>query len=147
MDIKYYSITNDINTSKRSYVLLKDNKEIGSVEGYLLSESTFSAVVNIFPAFQDNGYGFEVFKTVFEELNTNNKVNTIRGMWCSSKEYNHSENGISTNLNEFLKKRQTHSDIESVFMTPTGKWVKKLGFNNANIIKNSEEEVIVDFTK
>lgn len=36
---------------------------------------------------------------------------------------------------------------EACWSTPTGKWLRKLGFNNLNIVQNSSEEVIVDFKK
>ena len=49
-------------------------------------------------------------------------------------------------LYQFQKLRQTYTDEESVFLTPTGKWMKKIGYIHANIVSISNEEVIVDYT-
>lgn len=145
MAIEYYSINGKNTLSKRSYAVLEGGVQIGSVEAYINQDGVLISAVNIFPEFQGAGKGYEVFESVFNEINNIQIVQIIRGVWCVSEEYNHCENGMSTNLNEFQKLRQTKSDEESVFLTPTGKWAIKLGFNNANIISISNNEVIVDY--
>lgn len=147
MAIQYHNFTKNNTASYKSYNIFEEETEIGSASGGLYRDNVFMAVINIFPEFQGKGIGFNVFETIFNEINEVEKISTIRGVWCVANEYNHCENGMSTNLNEFQKQRQTKSDLESVFLTPTGKWAKRLGFNNANIIRNNAEEVTVDFTR
>lgn len=142
MNIEFYSIKSSNSSNSLNYVLLKDGKEIGSAEGYV-NKGALISVINIFPEYQEKGVGFEVFQKILNEVE---KIQKIRGVWCVSDEYSYCKNGMSTNLFEFLKNRETHSDIESAFLTPTGKWMKKLGFIHANIISVSNEEVIVDYT-
>lgn len=147
MTIRYYNLSTEDNPRHKSYILFDGNKEIGSVSGNLFPESIFISIINIFPDFQGKGIGFEVFNTVFNEINNFEEIKTIRAVWCVADEYNHCENGMSTNLNEFQKQRQTKSEQESCFLTPTGKWATRLGFNNAKIIRLNDDEVSVDFTR
>jgi hypothetical protein len=146
MDIEFYSIKSSNSPNSLNYVLLKDENEIGSAEGYI-DNGVLISVINIFPDYQEKGVGFEVFKKILNELNEVEKIQKIRGVWCVSDEYSDCKNGMSTNLYEFLKNRESNSDIESAFLTPTGKWVKKLGYNNVEIISVSQTETIVDFFK
>lgn len=147
MALEYHNLELTNNPLKKNYSIFENNNEVGYVTGDVGVENVLIATVNIFPKFQGEGKGFEAFEKVFNEINQVEQINTIRGVWCISEEYNHCENGMSTNLNEFQKHRQTKSDEESAFLTPTGKWVKKLGFNKLNIISISNQEVIVDFSK
>lgn len=145
MAIEYYNFDGLSNSRKKNYILLENGVQIGSVEGGLYPDNMFITAINIFPDFQGKGIGYEVFEKVFNEINNFEKIEIIRGAWNKSEEYNHCDNGMSTNLNEFQKLRQTKSDEESVFLTPTGKWVRRLGFSNAKIIRISNNEVIVDY--
>lgn len=147
MAIEYLNSDTTNNQLKKNYNLIENNTEIGYITGDVDNENVLIATVNIFPNFQGRGIGFEAFEKVYNEINHVEQINTIRGIWCVSEEYNHCENGMSTNLNEFQKHRQSKSNEESAFLTPTGKWAKKLGFNEVNIISICNTEVIVDFSK
>lgn len=147
MSIEYYNQELTNNPLKKNYSIFENDNEVGYITGDVGNENVLIFTVNIFPEFQGKGKGFEAFEKVYNEINQVEQINTIRSVWCVSEEYNHCENGMSTNLNEFQKQRQTKSNEESAFLTPTGKWVKRLGFNNVNIINVSNQEVIVDFSK
>ncbi|MFC4738580.1 hypothetical protein ACFO3U_01080 [Flavobacterium ponti] len=147
MAIEYLDLKTTNNPLRRNYTILESNNEIGYITANVGYENILIATVNIFPEFQGKGKGFNAFEKIYNELSQIVQIETIRGVWCVSEEYNHCENGMSTNLNEFQKHRQTKSDEESAFLTPTGKWVRKLGFNKIKIKSISLEEVIVDFSR
>ncbi len=147
MALEYHNQELTNNPLKKNYSIFENNNEVGYVTGEVGIENVLIATVNIFPEFQGRGIGFDAFEKIYYEINQVEQIKIIRGVWCVSEEYNHCENGMSSNLNEFQKHRQTKSDEESAFSTPTGKWVKKIGFNRINIISISNQEVIVDFFK
>ena len=84
MALEYQNI-NEIKTpSKRSYAVLEGGIQIGSVEAYINPDGVFISVVNIFPEFQGKGKGYEVFETVFNEINNLQVVKIINYYFVST---------------------------------------------------------------
>lgn len=134
----------------KAYVIVNDQQEtIGSVEGNVNNYGELVAVVKLYTEeYQKKGIGFYSFKRVFDELNNVVEIKTLKGCWCKDIEFQHFENGMSTNLKIFFSKRALGLTIEeSAFETPTGKWAKKLGFAKCELKKCTEEEVWIDFKK
>ena len=147
MKIEYQSIKMDEDPLNKNYNFIIDGIHAGSIEGKLCLDNIYISVVNIFPEFQRKVIGYEVFKTVFNEINDVEEIKIFRAVWCSDEQYNHCKNGMSTNLHEFKKHRETKTEKESVFLTPTGKWVSKLSFTNIQSIRVTDSEVTVDLIK
>ena len=146
MNIQYIAFTEQ-EELKRSYQIKDNDKEIGSVEGYLIEYGVLVTVVKIFnPNYKKKGLGFAAFKKVFDELNGFISIKRIRGCWCSGGEFQDFENGMSTNLKVFTENLENGKDEQDcAFLTPTGKWAKKLGYSKCNIMSKSISEVTVDF--
>jgi hypothetical protein len=149
MAIKYAGIGLNIKKDYLSYQITNDeNEDIGTIEGSGNKYGEFLSVIKVYnPKFQKKGLGFQFFKKAFDEIDANYPISLIKGSWHKGGEFQDFEDGMSTNLKIYLENLKTMSQIDSAFSTPTGKWVKKLGFNQCNIITNSTDEVVVEFTK
>lgn len=135
-DFLSYQITND------------ENEDIGTIEGAGNIYGEFVSVIKIYnPKFQNKGLGFQCFKKAFDEIDANYPISLIKGSWHKGGEFQDFEDGMSTNLKTYLENLKTKNQIDSAFSTPTGKWVKKLGFNHCSIVRSSTDEVLVEFTK
>jgi len=130
-------------------IFTNDKKEhIGTIEGYILKNNDFFSVVRINPEFQGKGFGFEAFNKVFQELNAKNNITEIHGSWHKDEEFSDCIDGMSTNLKAFKEESKMKTNLsECAFITPTGKWAKKLGFNTCEILQNSDTTVKVVFKK
>jgi hypothetical protein len=132
-----------------SYQITNEAKEdIGTAEGSGNKNGVFVSIVKIYnPKFQKAGLGFISFKKVFDEINANHPISIIKASWHKGGEFKDFEKGMSTNLLIFKNNLNIMSEKESVFSTPTGKWVRKIGFSKYGIVTNSDEEVVINFTK
>jgi len=138
------------NKKEVKYILFTDDKKelIGTIEGYIFNNNEFFSVVRINPEFQSKGFGFEAFNKVFQELNTKNNINIIHGSCHEDEEFSDCIDGMSTNLKAFKEESKMKTNLsECAFITPTGKWAKKLGFNTCEILQNSDTTVKVVFKK
>lgn len=144
-----YVKTESINDTYVSYQITNEAEEdIGTAEGSGNKNGEFVSIIKIYnPKFQRAGLGFHSFKKVFDEINSNYPVSLIKASWHKGGEFKDFEEGMSTNLLIFQRNLKTMSEEESVFSTPTGKWVKNIGYKNYNLLKNTDEEVILNFTK
>jgi hypothetical protein len=131
-----------------NYDIIENGQQIGTIEAGN-TKGIFISSIDVFANFQNQGYGFEAFKKIFNEMNAVETIHTIRASWHESPLFSHVTNGMSTNLTIYLQSLQTKNKIDSAFSTPTGKWVKKLGFRNCQILSHSldNKHVEVDFTK
>lgn len=93
------------------------------------------------------GFGFEAFSKVFDELNETTPIKRIKGSWHRDEEFQDFEEGMSANLKSFLIKEKGKSDEAAAYKTPTGKWAKRLGFNECVVISVSRESTQVDLKK
>jgi hypothetical protein len=156
-NLKSDSFEFDIDSKKDSkkkislnYNLFSEDKKdnIGYIEGYISEGNVFISVVRIYPNFQNKGFGFEAFKKVFQELNAENNITKICGSWHKDEEFSECECGMSTNLKIFKEEsKENTNQFECAFKTPTGKWAKKLGFDNCTVLLDSDTTVEVVFTK
>lgn len=156
-NLKSDSLEFDIDSVKDSkkknslkYNLFSEDKKenIGYIEGYASKDNEFISVVRINPDFQNKGFGFEAFNKVFQELNTVNNITKICGSWHKDEEFSEVEGGMSTNLKTFKEEsKENTNQSECAFKTPTGKWAKKLGFDNCTVLRDSDTTVEVVFTK
>lgn len=149
MDIQFIP-TGEQDVLRRNYFISNIEKEdIGSAEGYLNDHGELLSVIKIYNSdYQKRGYGFIAFKKIFDELNSEITITTIIGSWHSGEEFQDFEEGMSTNLKEFIRCQEMGKDFEEcVFSTPTGKWALKLGFSNCKLSKLEFDEVVVKFTK
>jgi hypothetical protein len=154
MNIKLIPLFNDetfpTSDYSKAYLIENDQQEpIGSVEGSVNNYGELVTVVKLHTKeYQKKGIGFYSFKRVFDELNNVVEIKILKGSWCKDGEFQHYEDGMSTNLKIFFSKRALGLTIEeSAFETPTGKWAKKIGFEKCDLKKCTEEEVWIDFKK
>lgn len=148
MDI-IFDKTDSIKDEYVFYQITNEAKEdIGTVEGFGNKNGVFVSIVKIYNLkFQKVGLGFISFKKVFDEIHSNHPISIIKASWHKGGEFQDFENGMSTNLLIFQNILNKMSEKESVFSTPTGKWVRRIGFNQYGIIINTKEEVVINFTK
>jgi len=146
MDIQFTNKTTSVSGIK--YDIIDNTQHIGTVE-VGIDKGVFLCSIDILANLQGQGYGFKAFEKIFNQINSTQTIHTIRGSWHESPLYSHVPSGMSTNLSIYLQSLQTKSKIDSAFSTPTGKWVKKLGFHNCKILPHSQnnKHVEVDFTK
>ena len=138
------------NNHHKAYIITDDNDiEIGQVEGNLNDYGEFITVVKLYSSQnQRKGLGFNAFNKVYNELNETLPVEIIKGSWHSGEEFESYEEGMSTNLKKFFEEKENgKNDQEAAFQTPTGKWAKKLGYEECNVISVSRESTQVDFIK
>ncbi len=143
MDFKYYILSR--RSHQVSYAILsREDDEIGLVEGWLNDEGGLTSVVMVNSEYQGMKIGYKSFIKVFEELNENIRIKYFKASWNSGDEYSDFEDGMSTNLRIFQNCKKNNDCNFCVFKTPTGKWMKKIGFNNfkINLITNEQVEVI-----
>lgn len=127
--------------------LLNSHEQVGTYEFYVKDES-FVAAINIFPEFQNKGIGFYVFKSCFEELNKSNTLNYFIASWSFDKEYSHLPHQQSVNLTAFQNSINTGMDEDkALWETPSGKWLKRIGFTTASLTQRDNEGVKAVFTK
>lgn len=130
------------------HITNKDNDDIGTVEGSGNQNGVFVSVVKIYNIdFQKTGLGFKSFKKVFDEIDSIYPITVIKASWQRGGEFEDFEKGMSTNLLIFRNNLLEMNEKQSVFSTPTGKWVQKIGFSNYTIITNNDDNVIINFTK
>ncbi|WP_276168244.1 hypothetical protein [Zobellia alginiliquefaciens] len=147
MKITYFDDNPETKDSK-SYTILNENVEpIGSVEGNINKYGVLTSVVRINLEYQQKGLGFKSFSKVFDELNKEVEIKKIIGSWNKDEEFADCENGMSTNLKIFLDCISNEKPEYCAFKTATGKWAKKLGFNNCNIVRKSTESATIEFYK
>lgn len=147
MKITYYN-DNPESIGSKSYTILNEKEEqIGSVEGYINKYGELTSVVRINPEYQKQGLGFKSFSKVFDELNKEVEIKKIIGSWNQDEEFADCENGMSTNLKIFLNCIKENDPEKCAFKTATGKWVKKLGFNNCNVRSKSAHSATIEFYK
>ena len=146
MEILYYP-NNKTDKSINYTILNLKNEEIGSVEGYLNDVGSFFSVVKIKEEYQRLGLGFTAFEKVFNEINSKYEILKITGSWHKDDEFSYCDSGMSTNLKIFLECCLGKNERDCCFETPTGKWARKLNFNNLEIVRKSKNEVLVEFTK
>ncbi|WP_019597363.1 hypothetical protein [Rhodonellum psychrophilum] len=148
MKIIYIPDSENTDLTKCYQLTNGQNEDIGTVEGFGNKYGELVSVVKIFhPNYQRNGYGFEAFEKIFNEINNVVPITIIKGSWHAGEEFQDFEDNMSTNLKIFKENLKTETIETSAFLTPTGKWAKALGFNNVNIKAFYEDEVLVDFTK
>ncbi|WP_324756387.1 hypothetical protein [Sphingobacterium thalpophilum] len=94
----------------------------------------------------NQGLGFQVFNLIVDHFGLVN-INTICGSWHADDEFAHFENGMSTNLLIYKRSLENFSREEAAFLTPTGKWVKRLGFNHVSFIEDNASSVVVKFRR
>lgn len=120
---------------------------IGTYEMYV-KDDTFIAAINIFPDYQKSGIGFDTFKYCFDILNETNDLKIFLASWNLDNEYSHLPNGSSVNLTKYFEAIDNGADNETaLWQTPTGKWLKEIGFNKVNLTKSSREAVKATFFK
>jgi hypothetical protein len=146
MEIIYSSGEHIIPLHKSYHITNSNNDDIGTVEGSGNIYGEFISVVKIYhPDFKNKGLGFDAFKKVFDEINSQCPISVIKGSWHKGGEFKDFENGMSTNLKVFLECLKTQSPNESAFKTPTGKWVRQLGFSQCTIVSHTDDNVLVNF--
>lgn len=133
----------------RSYNVLSvnNNEFIGTAFAAGNNKFEFLSKIKISPSFRGQGLGFQIFKKLYDEINKDFKIETIRGEWHKNKDYEDCEDGMSTNLKIFQNYVKSKSSEDSAFETATGKWAKRLGYIHCKIVEESENEVKVHFTK
>ncbi len=149
MDIHFIA-TEEQSGLKRNYLISNiENEDIGSAEGYLNDYGELVSGIKIYNSdYQKSGYEFIAFKKIFDELNSEITITTIIDSWNRGGEFQDFEEGMSTNLKEFLECQENGGKPEEcASQTPTGKWASRLGFNNCKLSKLEFDEVVVKFTK
>jgi hypothetical protein len=105
----------------------EQNEVIGTVEGNVNEVGELISIVKIFhPDYIRKGIGYQSFKKIFEDINKVVPITIIKGNWHSGGEFQDFENGMSTNLKVYKENLISLSPEESAFLTPTGKWAKKI---------------------
>lgn len=118
---------------------------IGTYEMYVNGE-TFISAINIFTDYQKLGIGFHAFKFCYDTLSETNDLKYFIASWSKDKEYSHLTNGSSVNLTRYFELIEDGIDKEiALWQTPTGKWLKKLGFDKASISESNREFVKATF--
>ncbi|KFF17291.1 hypothetical protein [Flavobacterium hydatis] len=129
-------------------ILDESGIEIGSAEGAGNKYGDFISVVKIYDSANFKyGIGFAAFQKAFELIDSDFPITTIKASWNKDGEFKDFENGMSTNLLEYSNHKKVMSDIDAAKNTPTGKWCRKLGFVNCTIIRDTSDNVEVNFTK
>jgi hypothetical protein len=127
--------------------LENDSNLIGSYEMFA-KDDRFLAAINVYPDYQGLGIGFYAFKHCYDELSKANNLKVFNASWSKHSEYSHLPNSSSINLTVFLNEIDSGVDKETaLWKTPTGKWMKKLGFIYGQICDMNKEQVNVVFTK
>ena len=147
MELQYINYFENTDLQK-SYTIFDENEnEIGSAEAFGTELGFLVTVIKIFnPKFQKMGLGFQAFKKVFDEISHHVPITVIVGSWHRGGEFQEFEDGMSSNMKVF-RESQNERIEDRAFSTPTGKWAKRLGFNNCRILSNGYDEVTVHFTK
>lgn len=143
---KQHNTENDL--SRVYHITNEMGIEVGIIEGYAQHNGTLNVIIKIHQDFQKMGFGFIAFKKIYDELNSVTPIDVICASWNKDDEFSYCQDGMSTNLKIFHDSREIGNTLEeSAFLTPTGKWVKKLGFTICRIGLNSYDEVQVDFIR
>ncbi len=109
---------------------------------------SFIASINIFSKYQRRGIGYEIFRRGYCHFNSQTPIVRFVANWSVSDEYMHLPNSCSTNLSVFRAQRANGIDvIQSLWTTPTGKWLRRLGFLGAKIVKETNFDVQAEFCK
>jgi len=137
--------------SSLSFIAFEDTSldvQIGAAEGYIGKDQQLTMVVKVYNGFHQKGIGYFFFTKVFEHFSNFQPVNTINGSWSKDAEFSYCEDGESTNLKVFKSLvKSGYSMEEAALNTPTGKWARKLGYNQVKILSVSDENVNVSFTR
>lgn len=127
-----------------SYSIKLSGEYIGTCEGYL-NNNVLVLVIHIYRDYQGKGYGYIALKTIIEHFGEDN-IHCISASWNQDEEFSYCENGMSANLLVFQQMRaENQNDTDCIYATPTGKWMKKLGYNKFTITQESQDSVNVDF--
>ena len=126
----------------------ESNVHIGTAEGSGNKYGDFVSIIKIFnPEFYNMGLGLQFFKKVFDFINIHHPISVIKASWHKGGEFKDFKNGMSSNLLIFKQNLQKFTPTPSAVSTPTGRWAAKIGFTNCEIITNTDDEVIVHFTR
>lgn len=118
-----------------------------SLEGYLTTGSLVFVVKVLDRGLHGQGLGYQAFQKIINHFGIGN-ITSIAGSWHEEDEFSSFEDGMSTNLLIFRRELgEGNSPGEAAFLTPTGKWVRRLGFNNVKIITCSQHSVRVRYTR
>jgi len=148
MILKYTELSENSGFSRYYHISNDADEDIGMVEGHGNENGNFVSVVKIYnPKYQRIGLGFDAFKKIFDEINSIVPISVIVGSWHKGGEFQDFEDGMSTNLKVFFESFNTENEEKSAFLTPTGKWAQKLGFNNCKVSSIAHDEVSVFFFK
>lgn len=149
MDLRYIEPDFAINNEKsKTYNIHINTNLVGSIEGYLNDYGEVVLVTKVDPAHHGIGIGFEATRHVINELELFSPVVCIKASWSTGGEFEYCEGGKSSNLLIFENNlRNGLSEVEAAQNTPTGKWAKRLGFNQIEFVKVSKQEVLVNFNK
>lgn len=121
---------------------------IGTAEGYLGANNELVTVIKVSEEFMCKGYGYRLFTEVFQYIADRDVIHSVIGSWSKHAEFSYCENGQSTNLSVFQQlKEKGFTDAEAAFCTPTGKWAKRIGFDNVTFHMIKDHEIKVEFTK
>ena len=121
-------------------VVLKDGS-IVEVGYSLTKNNVLEFYLNIPENLQRQG----IFEEIFMKAQNEYSFNKIKGWWKVSNNYS---TGESSNLTIFKQKiAEGLSAEQAALETPVGKIYNKNGYNKVEIIKNTNNEVIVNFYK
>lgn len=149
-ELLFENISLEPDPLSRKYDITNENNDtIGTAEGYCNKYGELICVIKIFnPAFQKSGIGFGAFKKIYNELDSIIPIVTIIGSWHRDGEFQDFKDGMSTNMKIFIEENEKNPNKEEIaFLTPTGKWAKKLGYTKCEIKQNSTESILVYFMK
>lgn len=123
------------------------NEVIGTYEFYTKKDNLLASI-NIYSDFRKKGIGFFIFHSCFKVLNNENNLQHFIASWSQDNEYLHLPNQQSTNLTVFLNSLEKGlTEDLALWSTPTGKWLKKIGFTKAQVLQISPESVDALFSK
>lgn len=123
-----------------------DIPQLLTAEGYL-SDGELGFVIKIMEhEYLNQGLGYQIFNLIVEHFGLEN-INTICGSWHSDAEFAYFENEMSTNLLVYRRNLEHFPAEEAAFRTPTGKWARRLGFNEIYFRENNLNSVVVEFSR
>lgn len=143
-----YTLENEHSVAFHAFTHSDMQTLIGTAEGYLGANHELVTVIKVSEEFMSMGYGYQLFSEVFQYIAARDIIKSVIGSWSKHAEFSYCENGQSTNLSVFQQlKEKGLADVEAAFCTPTGKWVKRMGFNNVAFHIINDHEITVEFTK
>ena len=103
MNPKYTKTSNsEKDGSYVEYEITVNNIKIGKIEGAGNKEGEFISIIKIESGFREKGYGFIAFREMFNEIDKNFPITSIKSSWNMNDQYLNEKKSNENNFIYFL---------------------------------------------